>query len=259
MVIDFKNKNVLIGGSTSGIGFEIARKFSASGANVFIIGRDKNKLINTLDQLNNQVKREYILADFSDVFSLEKKMKELAGKYEIDVIINNVGGPMPKLIENISKEEMLNQFHKQFLSFFIITNTFLPKMKQKKYGRIINIIGTSVQSIIDKLGLSTPKSCILYWAKTLSEEIGKYGITVNNIMPGPTETPELERLIKYYANEQNIYPGEFQKKLIEETSVKRLGKPEDIAYMALYLASDYASFITGTSINVDGGFSKCLK
>lgn len=262
MQIKFQNKTVLVGGGSSGIGFAIAKMFSENDANVVILGRDENKLKEKLNLLNSQsnLSHDYLVTNFEDSNKLEYQLKNFieTKKLKFDIVVNNVGGSRPNLLFDIEQNEFEQNFRKQFLSFHIITKTCSNYMIERGYGRIINILGTSVKSTISSLGLSAFKSTVLSWAKTLSEEIGSYGITVNNILPGPTDTKELSDIIETYSKQTNKNTQILFENLKTEIPLNRIANPKEIAYVVLFLASEYSSFINGSNVTVDGGYSKIL-
>ena len=261
MGIDFKGKKILVGAATNGIGLATAKLFAGHGARITIIGRNKNKLTATVKLLKqiNGLQHDYIEVDFEHTGEIQKKLSDyLQHNQGFDVVVNNVGGPYPKKISSITIDDLLKYYKIQFLSLFVITGLTLNYMKKRKSGRIINIVGTVVKHVIPDLAISVGKSNIVYWAKNLSEEVGKYNITVNNIFPGPTDTNELNKILKYYAGKEHKSVEEVYKEVAETTALKRIAKPEEIARMVLITASDYASYVTGSNIFVDGGYSKSI-
>lgn len=261
MGIDFTGKNILIGGATNGIGLATAKQFAGHGARITIIGRNKKKLNQTIQLLKqvNDLPHDYIEVDFEHTEEIQKRLSDyLQTNSGFDVVVNNVGGPYPKKITDITIDDLLKYYKIQFLSVFVITNLTLGYMKKRKFGRIINIVGTVVKHVIPDLAMSVGKSNIVYWAKNLSEQVGKYNITINNIFPGPTDTNELNKILKYYAEGEHKSIDKIYQEVADMTALKRIARPEEIARMVLVTASDYASYVTGTNIFVDGGYSKSI-
>ena len=194
-----------------------------------------------------------VCVDFNDPHELQRVIHDKLDK-EIDILINNSGGPHGGLLENSSLEEFKVAFDRLMLSSQIISSFALGNMKKQKYGRIINIISTSIKQVIPGLGVSnTIRGAVAQWGKTLALEVGEYGITVNNILPGYTKTDRLAELSLEKSKALNITQDKIEEIWAESTALKRLALPEEIAHSILFLASDKASYITGHNLAVDGG------
>tara|TARA_A100001015_G_scaffold23099_1_gene26144 strand:- start:5025 stop:5627 length:603 start_codon:yes stop_codon:yes gene_type:complete len=195
-----------------------------------------------------------LVCDFQNTDELKKKVKLLTSKYSIDILINNSGGPKSGPIHSAQPKEFINAFNQHLICNHILVQSVLDNMINKKFGRIINIISTSVKEPIDNLGVSnTIRSAVANWAKTLSKEIGKYNITVNNILPGATNTDRLSSIIK---NRSYMTGNSFEnekKNIIDKIPMNRIGHPEEISDGIAFLASTSASYINGINLVIDGG------
>ena len=253
--MNFKNKSIVICGGSDGIGKSCAVLFAAKGGSTTLIARNKEKLmrvINDLDTSKGQV-HKYICADFNNPEELDIKInKELSIK--TDILINNSGGPQGGLLEKSTLDEFRVSFDRLLLSNQIVTRHAIKEMKKQQYGRIINIISTSVKLVIPGLGVSnTIRGAVAQWGKTLALELGEYGITVNNILPGYTKTERLSELSIAKAKDLNITKEQIEVMWADSTALKRLAEPHEIANTILFLASEESSYITGHNLAVDGG------
>ena len=258
MIIDFANKTALICGSSHGIGRATAELFAESNCSVIILGRNLTTLKKTLKCLkrNSNQFHQFIVADLSKPKCASKIFNDLFEKIShIDILVNNSSGPLPKNLLDCEMQDFQSVFNQHFLSVHLMTQKAITIMKERKFGRIINILGTSIKEPIPGLGLATIKAATSLWAKTLSMEVGKYNITVNNVLPGPTDTREFKKIIKALAKKEKIIEKEYLRKVCANIDLGKIANPKEIAYVILFIASDYASYITGTNIFVDGGYS----
>ena len=261
--LNFKNKNILIGGSTNGIGWASAQLFAKNGGNITLIARNESLVKLRLIELENngQQLHNYILADFSNPKELEQQLKDFVTKnsIEYDVIINNTGGPPSGELAKASTEDLLSAFNLHLISYHKILGVILNGMKNRKSGRIINIISTSVKQPLNGLGVSnTIRGAVANWAKTLSNELGTYNITVNNVLPGATNTGRLKEIIKNKATKLNLSEKEIENQMASQVPLKRIAEPIEVANAVVFLASNKASYISGVNIPVDGGRTKSL-
>jgi len=191
---------------------------------------------------------------------LEKRVNshvERDGPFHI--LVNNTGGPPPGEIADAESEEFLDAFSKHLLCNQIMTKAVLPGMKAEGYGRIINIISTSVKQPIVNLGVSnTTRGAVASWAKTLSREVASFGITVNNILPGTTNTARLHSLFAELASKRGVKSKDIEEEWRSEIPTGRIAEPEEIAFVIAFLASPAASYINGINLPVDGGRLMCL-
>ncbi|RYG04857.1 MAG: SDR family oxidoreductase [Chitinophagaceae bacterium] len=261
MNISLEGKIAVVCGSTQGIGKAIALSFAESGATCFLVSRNEESLKSVLAELavSHGQKHRYFIADFSDVSTVEAAVKAIAKTADINILVNNTGGPKPGPITDAKAEDFTNTFSQHIVCNQVLVQGFLPGMKKKGQGRIINIISTSTKIPIANLGVSnTIRAAVASWAKTLSNEIGQFDITVNNILPGYTETERLNSLIKNISSNSGASVEAVTDKLKNEIPMKRFGTAEELASLATFLASAGASYITGTSIAVDGGKTGAL-
>jgi len=258
--IDLKGKTALVCGSTQGIGKAIALQLAACGAEIVLLARNENKLIETLSSLSVEdgQKHSYMVADFADNASVTLAAQELATQ-PIDILINNTGGPAAGKAIDAGTDEFILAFHAHLINNQILVQAVVPNMKTNGFGRIINIISTSVKVPLHNLGVSnTIRGAVGNWSKTLANELALFQITVNNILPGATETERLSTIIDNKSNKQKVEREDVKQEMLDEIPMKRFGKPEEPAFAAAFLASEYAAYITGTNIVVDGGRTPCL-
>ncbi len=262
MVINLYGKRAFVSGATQGIGKAIAIQLAKAGASVTICARNELALKQTVNELDKSQHQEhsYLCADFSRPDELRKLLEAYVRNFPIvNIIVNNTGGPLPGNIINAQAHEFLNAFQMHLICNHAIVQTFLQGMINSQYGRIINIISTSVKQPLPNLGVSnTIRAAVANWAKTMANELATYGITVNNILPGATKTQRLEQIIQQKAKRVNKSVSEVEKEMKDEIPMKRFATPDEIAYMVCFLASSYATYITGTNIPIDGGRTSCL-
>jgi 3-oxoacyl-[acyl-carrier protein] reductase len=254
--------NALICGGTSGIGKATAMEFSNVGANVTLFARNEDKLKQTLSLLSNNGSQnhQYLVGDFDDSNNIKQTIDtHISSGNQYHILINNSGGPKGGPIAKANPEEFLVGFNRHLICNHIIFQALHFGMKQFNYGRVINIISTSVKQPIPGLGVSnTIRGAVASWAKTLSFEVGADGITVNNILPGFTNTERLTSLIESKSQTQNILTKDVENAMQSTVPVGRFGKPEETAKAIAFLASHSASYISGVSLAVDGGRLSCL-
>jgi 3-oxoacyl-[acyl-carrier protein] reductase len=259
MNIQLNSKNALVGAATQGIGAGIATELAKCGANVTVMARNEEKLINfvsTLPIINDQQKHQYLLADFSDFENFKKIITEYFNENEIDILVNNTNGPNPGLAKDKDVEEYQTAFDLLFKTVCETTNLALPYMIKNGSGRIINVSSLSVKEPIPNLALSNSiRSAVIAWSKTLSIEVAKHNVTINNILTGYFDTERIKNLIDHEAQQTNKSVEEIKKGREDKIPMKRLGKPEEYGHLVSFLASEYASYITGTSIPLDGGLN----
>lgn len=258
MNLELKDKNALVCGSTQGIGKATAIMLAAEGANVTLLARNKQKLQQVLEALpNNNQQHNYLIADFSNPEELKNVLEQ--NQLEFHILINNTGGPRSGAIIDATLEQFQNAFAQHLLCNHILVQNLVPFMKQEAFGRIINVISTSVKEPIPGLGVSnTIRNAVGNWAKTLSEEIASFGITVNNVLPGFTETERLNEIIKIKAQKADTSIENMTEIMKNYTPAKRFAKPEETANAITFLASNKASYINGINLPVDGGRTKSL-
>ncbi len=262
MNIDLKGKNALVCGSTKGIGFAIAQQMALVGANVTLMARNGDLLSSIVKDLpcEGDQKHDFLIADFSKPEQVKAAIEEkINSHYSYQILVNNSGGPGPGPVLGAKQEEFSTAFNTHLLSSHYLVQGLVNGMKQSGYGRIINIISTSVKIPLKGLGVSnTIRGAMASWSKTLAAELAPLGITVNNILPGATATDRLKQIIEGKSMKQNGSIEAVNEEMLSEIPMHRFAKPEEIAYVACFLASPYAAYITGINIPVDGGRTGCL-
>lgn len=262
MNLNLKDRNAIVCGASRGIGRAIAVELAELGASVTIIARDKNKLKEVTKELKNDgsQKHGFIAVDFSEPEKLRKSIKEhISRNPPVHILINNSGGPPAGEITRANTHKFEEAFSRHLICNQILVQLLLDGMKKEKYGRIINVISISVKQPIDNLGVSnTIRGAVASWSKTLANEVGKYGITVNNLLPGSTKTERLYSLIEGKAERENKTIKEIEDEMIDDIPAGRFGEPQELAYAAAFLASPSASYINGINLAVDGGRICCL-
>jgi 3-oxoacyl-[acyl-carrier protein] reductase len=262
MNLRLDDKTALVAGSTQGIGKAVAIEMAKQGARLILIARNEKKLIEVRDELNaiNPIGHKVIVADFSDPEGLQTNLQlELKEEKEIHILVNNTGGPPAGKASDAQVDEFRKAFEMHLVCNHILATHIVPLMKKAGYGRIINVISTSVKQPLPNLGVSnTIRGAVANWAKTLANELGEFNITVNNVLPGPTNTVRLEAI----ADRKSKATGRSVEQVITDmgnaTPMKRVGEPEEVANAICFLASPAASYINGINLPVDGGRTSCL-
>ena len=259
MDLKLNNKNALVCGSTQGIGKATAVLLAQEGANVTLIARNENKLKAVLSELKNNGNQchSYLIADFSKPNELNQVLE--TSELMFHILVNNTGGPAGGPIFNAKIEEFENAFTQHLKCNHILVQSLVPFMKTQCFGRIINVISTSVKQPLDGLGVSnTIRGAVASWSKTLANELGEFGITVNNVLPGATGTERLNEIIKNKSAKTGKSFDEVAEAMKNASPAKRFAKPEEIANAVVFLASEKASYINGINVPVDGGRTKSL-
>ena len=259
MEIKLKGKNAIVCGSTQGIGEATAIELALLGANVTLIARNENKLKSVLSYLDTSLGQHhtYFCVDFSKTGQLKERLENIQGNYHI--LINNTGGPAGGPITDANAEAFENAFKMHLINNQILAQKVIPGMKEEGFGRIVNIISTSVKSPIPGLGVSnTIRAAVANWAKTLSLELGSYGITVNNVLPGFTNTNRLRALITKKAKTQHISEEEVINTMKKSIPANRFGEAGETANAVAFLCSPAAAYINGINLPVDGGRTASL-
>ncbi len=256
MNINLTHKRALIGGSTQGIGLAIAQLLAEMGASCTLVARNEERLHKAVDTLKMAHPQQHhcVVADYADPNDLAQKVRAYVDNNPVHILINNTGGPSAGPIINATPEQFINTYEQHLICNHLLTQITVPGMKAAGFGRIINIISTSVKIPLNNLGVSnTVRGAVASWAKTMANELGEFNITVNNVLPGFTSTERLESLIKHTMKETGKSYNEVKTGMIKDVPVKRFGKAEEIAAVAAFLASEAASYVNGVSIPVDGG------
>lgn len=262
MNIDLKGKKAIVCGSTQGIGKAAAIELALMGASVTLVARNEDALQQTVKELDSSKgqKHNYIVADFTKPDDLKAKVENfISANGSINILVNNTGGPAGGPIINAKLEEFTQTFSNHLLCNHIMAQAVVEGMKSSGYGRIINIISTSVKQPIKGLGVSnTIRAAVGNWSKTLSLELGQFGITVNNVLPGATKTQRLTSIIENKSQKTKQSKEELEHEMLSEIPLNRFADASEVAAAVAFLASPAAAYISGINIPVDGGRTGCL-
>lgn len=260
--MELSGKTAIVCGSTQGIGKSTAELLAKMGANVVLLARNEDKLKSVLSGLDVSSNQEhgYLVADFSAPDELKRIISKWVAQGNVaNILVNNTGGPKGGAIKDAQVSEFLSAFNQHLVCNHILVQALYPGMIETDYGRIINVISTSVKQPLPNLGVSnTIRGAVANWSKTLATELGAYGITVNNVLPGATNTSRLQNI----AENKSALVGEtvdsIFDKMANESPMKRIAEPVEIANAIAFLASPKASYINGINVPVDGGRTKSL-
>jgi len=256
MNLSLQGKTALVCGSTQGIGFASAIELAKLGANCILMARNEIALKVAVTQLDDSVSQQhqYLVADFDKPAVVKAVIAAFMANNKVDILINNSGGPQGGPITLATEDEFINAFNRHLICNHILTTAVISSMKAAGYGRIINIISTSVKIPVPNLGVSnTTRGAVASWAKTMANELGQFNITVNNVLPGFTNTQRLQSIIETIAIKRNSNIDDIAAEMQAEIPAKRFGTSDEIAAVVAFLASPAASYVNGTSIPVDGG------
>lgn len=260
MNFDLNGKRAFVCGGSQGIGRAIAIELANMGAEIILLARNEVDLEKLATSLPGNKKHGYIICDFDNPEELKKIAENfVAQKGPVHILINNSGGPPSGAITKAKTEEFELAFKRHLICNQILAQTLLGGMKNSGYGRIVNVISTSVKQPLKNLGVSnTIRAAVANWSKTWSNEVAPFGITVNNVLPGATKTARLQSIINQKAMSLGISIEKAEAEMIEEIPMNRFASPEEIANAVAFLASPAAAYITGINIPVDGGRTSSL-
>ncbi len=262
MDLDLVGKTAVVCGSTQGMGLATAEQLAIQGAHVVMVARNAdrlNQLVRTLSTEQGQTHR-IVSADFSNPAELKTGIDQhLKQNPQVHILVNNTGGPAPGLAKDAALTEFQAAFNQHLICNQVMAQAVIPAMQTAGYGRIINVISTSVKQPLPNLGVSnTVRGAVASWAKTLANELGPYNITVNNVLPGATETGRLSAIFENKAKKTGMSVQqviEHEKAIIP---MRRFGTPQEFANVVGFLASPAGAYINGINIPVDGGRTACL-
>jgi 3-oxoacyl-[acyl-carrier protein] reductase len=262
MNISLNDRHALVTGASQGIGRAVALELAGLGASVTLLARDAAKLEGAMAQLDRSKGQQHrILAvDMSDTAALAAGVaSHVAAHGPVHILVNNTGGPPPGPAHEAPVEAFEQAFRLHLLAYQTLVRAVAPGMKERRDGRIINIISTSVKVPLANLGVSnTIRGAVAQWSKTLANELGPHGITVNNVLPGATETERLTAIIHNKATKGGISEAEAAHEMMVEVPLRRFAKPAEIAYAVAFLSGPAAAYVNGINLPVDGGRTGCL-
>lgn len=262
MDLGIKNRVALVAASSKGLGKAVALQLSREEAKVVICARSKDRLFKTREEIalvtGNEVRA--FVSDVTDRKQVNSMLECVLEEFgTIEILVNNAGGPPTGMADDFTLDDYRNALELNLLSTVNLCYEVAPLMKKQKWGRIINLTSVSAKQPIDALILSnTARAGVLGFAKSLSNQLAPFGITVNSICPGYTKTERVEELAESFAKKGQGTVEDFYRNIEGTIPTGRLGKPEEIAQAVAFLASEGASYITGVALQIDGGYIKAL-
>ena len=261
MKINLKDKKAFIGGSSKGLGYAVAKQLAVCGAMVTLVSRNEPLLKKNMIELKKLTgfNHNYIVVDYNDSKGYNKIITEFFKTNSVDILINNTQGPNAGDVLSVSESDYKNAFNLLFQNTVNTSMAAIKGMKKNNWGRIINMASVSVKEPLSYLALSnTIRSAVTSWGKTLSIESGKHNVTVNNILTGFFNTERLNQLNSEKAKKFNVSTDEVFDKMSEMVPLKRIGEPKEFGYLVAFLSSDFADYINGANIPIDGGLLKSM-
>jgi 3-oxoacyl-[acyl-carrier protein] reductase len=262
MDLNIKNKVALVAASSQGLGKAIALQLSKEGARIVICARSEERLSKAREDIVQETGGmvEAYVTDITKEEQVKKMVKTVVSDLgPVEILVNNAGGPPPGFIDDFTPDDYRKAVELNLMSTIYMCYEVIPSMKKKKWGRIINVTSVSAKQPIQNLILSnTSRAGVLGFAKSLSDQLAPFGITVNSVCPGYTKTKRVENLAMSFAEKGKGTVEDFYTAIEKNIPMGRMGKPEELAHTVAFLASEGAGYITGTAIQVDGGFIKGL-
>ena len=261
MKIELNGRRAVVCGSTQGIGRAVAQQLAEAGAAVTLVARRAETLEEVRCALPAAPGGEHrvVVADFQHPDRLDQAIRDEVVQFPAEILINNSGGPPGGPITTATVEAFEAAFAQHLICNHLLVQALLPHMRQQKFGRVINVISTSVKQPLDRLGVSnTIRGAVANWAKTLANELGPEGITVNNVLPGATATGRLSSIIDSQAEARGVTAEDVSEAMKNSIPARRFADPEEIGYAVTFLSSVQAGYINGINLPVDGGRTKCL-
>ena len=262
MDLNLKNKNAIVCASSQGLGKAAAIDLALEGVNLVICSRDQDKIDKTrseiLHKTDNQIKVIALKVDLNSSEQIETLYDEAINSLgSIDILVNNNGGPPPSTFDELTDEDWQNAFNSTMMSCLRLSKLVMPQMKNRGWGRIINISSVSVKTPVNGLFLSNSlRMGVLGWSKALADELASFGITVNTVCPGYTRTERVEAILESQSNSSGLKKEDIEKSIADNIPMKRVGEAEDLAGLITFLASEKANYMTGLAIQVDGGSAR---
>jgi 3-oxoacyl-[acyl-carrier protein] reductase len=262
MDLNLEGRSALVCGSSQGIGLATAIELSELGATVCLFARNEERLKESLKKLKRPAgqKHHYLLADFSKAQEVGTVIQEaIASGARFEILVNNTGGPPGGKISEANIEEFRIAFNNHLINNHQLAQACIPGMKASGYGRIINIISTSVKIPLNGLGVSnTVRGAVANWSKTMANELGQFNITVNNVLPGATNTLRLTTIVENKAKKSDQSTEEVIDQMAAAVPMNRIGEAFEVGAAVAFLASPAASYINGINLPVDGGRTASL-
>ncbi len=261
MDLDLSGKHALVCGASQGIGLATAQALADLGADVTLLARREERLRELAASLPTDKGQAHgwIAADSADTDTLRAKVQSLVNARPVHILVNNSGGPPPGTVHGADIAAFEAAYRQHLIANHVLAETVIPGMERDGYGRIVNVISTSVKEPLQGLGVSnTTRWAVASWAKTLATELAPKGITVNNVLPGSTETPRIEQIIDNTSAKTGRTREEVFEKMVSEIPMRRFARPQETASAIAFLCSPAASYITGVNLPVDGGRTRSL-
>ncbi len=257
-----QGKHALVCGGSEGIGLATAEALAALGADVTVLARRPERLaqvVAALPRVHDGQQHRHVAADASDGAALAAAVAALCAKYPVHVLVNNTAGPPGGPLQAAGADELVAVFRQHLVANQLLVQAVLPGMKAAGWGRVVNVISTSVKEPIANLGVSnTIRGAVAAWAKTLASELGPFGITVNNVLPGYTRTQRLDQILAERAAASGKPAAEIAQAMLATVPAGRFAEPAEIAAAIAFLSSPAAAYVNGINLPVDGGRTRSL-
>lgn len=255
MDLGLKGRGALVCGASKGLGFSIAKQIAAEGARVVLLSRDEEALKSACNSIGTEL-ASYVACDLTDQSSTDNAIASVRDVFGAgpDIVVHNVGGPKPTMTEDTTVEEWTAGFQRLFVPVSQLNNAFLPGMKERRWGRIITVTSLSVIEPIPFLAVSNViRSASTSYSKSLSDEVARFNVTVNCVAPGMVSTDRIEELMTARSLKAGQSKEEYVNDVVKTIPAQRMGTPDEFGAVVTFLCSEQASYITGSTICVDGG------